>query len=205
MAALQNTPSTSSSGTAAVEFAIRGSPSARNPFTSELPSAPLLVAASMDETMVVAGVGTVLDSMVQLANRGKPPHSMTCFHSSRAPNISVTEYLARMQRFLGCSTECYILGVLYIDRLIKRRPWIAVTALSCHRLVLCSLVLAAKFQDDKFYSNDFYARVGGLRLQELNALEINFMKLLDWQVHTMPEEYEFYRDLVYRAAVGQTT
>jgi len=161
--------------------------------------------APVDDAMVVEGVGAILDNMVQLSNRGKQTHSMTCFHSARAPSISVKDYLARMQRFLGCSGECYILSLLYIDRLVKRRSWIQVTALSCHRLVLCSLVLAAKFQDDKFYSNDFYARVGGLKLQELNALELSFMKLLDWKVHTLPQEYEYYRDLVCRAATSSVT
>lgn len=198
--AVQKAPS--NCGPSEVEFHAARLASAQKSSPSEPTSQPHPVPTSVDENMVVAGVGAVLDSMVERADRGNLPYSNTCFHSAQPPNLSVKYYLARLQRYLGCSGECYILGLLYIDRLLKRRPWVAVTSLTAHRLVLCSLVLAAKFQDDKFYSNGFYARVGGLTLQELNALEFEFMKLLDWQVHTMPDEYAFYNALVCRAAAA---
>jgi ABC-type multidrug transport system ATPase subunit len=54
---------------------------------------------------------------------------------------------------------------------------------------LVAAVVAVKFQDDKHYSNIYYAKVGGVSTQELGALEINFMTMLDWRVHVTEEEY----------------
>lgn len=46
------------------------------------------------------------------------------------------------------------------------------------RVILTAVVLAAKFFDDRYYSNRFYAAVGGVRTKELNALEADFLRLI---------------------------
>lgn len=90
-----------------------------------------------------------------------------------------------------------------------------------HRVILTSVVLAAKFFDDRYYSNKFYAAVGGVRTKELNALEAEFLRLIskpypdvrvlvcifittvsDWNLHTLPEEYEAYRMSVWSSSTS---
>jgi hypothetical protein len=39
-----------------------------------------------------------------------------------------------------------------------------------HRLFMITVVLAAKFLDDSFYKNTFYAKVAGFNSAELNQL-----------------------------------
>jgi len=144
----------------------------------------------------VTGLGIVLTRMTSMCNKPQRP---TFFHSRVAPRMSVSSYLTRIHKYFGCSDECFVLALIYIDRLVKIHPAITVSALSCHRLLLTAVMLAAKFHDDLFYSNAHYAKVGGLSLSEMCALESRFLNLLCWKLYVSPEEYESYRGLVCNA------
>lgn len=122
------------------------------------------------------------------------------FYSRRPPAISIKLYLERMHRFFACSDECFVLALVYISRVVKRAPSISICRLSVHRVVFLAMVLAAKVHDDLSYSNRFYAKVGGLPTQEVNALELQFLKLLDWKLNVRPNEYELYHSFVCQAA-----
>lgn len=92
----------------------------------------------------------------------------------------------------------FVLCLIYIDRAIKRDDTFAVSALNVHRCVMCrfvsrgyafirrlvltALTIAAKFHDDIYYSNAFYARVGGVSVAELNTLELTLLKMIGRQV-----------------------
>ena len=54
-----------------------------------------------------------------------------------------------------------MVALIYIDRIIESRN-VVLTALNVHRLLITSLMLAAKFFDDLFYNNAFYAKLGTL-------------------------------------------
>lgn len=127
---------------------------------------------------------------------------MTCFHAVRPPAMSIKDYMLRIQRYFGCSGSCYALGLIYIDRLVKRHPDIVVSQLSCHRLLITSMMVAAKFHDDVFFSNTYYARIGGVKVQEINALEARFVQLLEWKFQVLPEEYSAYQDTLREASAA---
>ena len=56
------------------------------------------------------------------------------------------------------------------------------------------MVLAIKYNEDDYYSNKYYAKVGGINLDELNSLEYNFLILLDFDVFIDEETYEKYKE-----------
>jgi len=123
------------------------------------------------------------------------------FHAMRAPRMTIGDYFLRMQQYFDCSNECYVIAFVYIDRLAKRQPSMMVDNLSCHRLFFVSTVIALKFQDDDYHDNAYYAKVGGLSLKELNRLEREFVRMLDWSLHVDAEQYATYRDMML-SAVG---
>ncbi len=47
---------------------------------------------------------------------------------------------------------------------------------------------AAKLTDDNFYNNAFYAKIGGVATRELNRLELELLKLLDFRLLVPAEE-----------------
>jgi hypothetical protein len=59
-------------------------------------------------------------------------------------------------------------------------------------LILTAVLLASKFYNDVFFGNHFVAYVGGVDLKEINILEKEFLRFLNWKLWVDPGEYEFY-------------
>jgi hypothetical protein len=153
----------------------------------------------MKKHVAVVGLGAALERMSLVAAL---PGVVTPFHSTVPPRMDIHKYVACIGEHFGCSSECFVLGLLYIDRLVKAHPRMVMSPLSCHRCVLTSVMLAAKFHDDVVYRNTYYAEVGGVRVQELNALERLFVSLLGWKLNVHPEEYELYQGIVVNMAAA---
>jgi hypothetical protein len=108
----------------------------------------------------------------------------------------------RIAKYFQCSNECFVLCLVYIDRIVKLHPEFTISNLNIHRLLVTSIMLAVKFFDDVYYSNSYYARVGGVKTKEVNGLEAQFLQLIDWKLHVSPQEYDQYRNHVYVAVTG---
>lgn len=55
-------------------------------------------------------------------------------------------------------------------------------------------MVAAKYADDFFYKNDYYAKVGGISKNEINQLEIELLSILNYHLHVREEELNIYLD-----------
>jgi hypothetical protein len=55
-------------------------------------------------------------------------------------------------------------------------------------------MVSAKFFDDKYYNNAYYARVGGVSAKEMNAMELEFLYLVNFKLHVTPDVFQQYRD-----------
>ena len=60
-------------------------------------------------------------------------------------------------------------------------------------------MLSAKFYDDLYYSNAYYAKVGGVKINELNSLEAAFLEMIEFRLFVSPEEFEQYKNHVILA------
>lgn len=76
------------------------------------------------------------------------PNNLTIFHGLRAPSISIGKYLERIFKYTSCSPSCFVVGYIFIDRLIHRQPDLLVTSLNVHRLLVTSVMVATKILDD---------------------------------------------------------
>mmetsp|Transcript_36193 Transcript_36193/g.41992 ORF Transcript_36193/g.41992 Transcript_36193/m.41992 type:complete len:426 (-) Transcript_36193:378-1655(-) len=157
---------------------------------------------------VVRVLAVVLERLVaaneQVAlSRSADPSQITKFHALKAPGISVLAYLERIHKYASCSTECFVLALIYIDRLIQKNNFL-LTELNVHRVVITAVLLAAKFFDDAYYNNAYYAKVGGVMVQEMNSLEVEFLFRINFNLHAIPEVYSKYqRELLCHAASEQ--
>lgn len=61
------------------------------------------------------------------------------------------------------------------------------------RIVMASILLSVKFNEDDFYSNTYYAKVGGISLKEMNLLENEFLSLIQYDVFVSEDIYEKYK------------
>jgi len=108
-----------------------------------------------------------------------------------------------IHKYASCSNECFILALIYIDRLIQRNNFL-LTELNVHRVVICAVLLAAKFFDDAYYNNAYYAKVGGVLVSEINGLEVDFLFRINFSLHVSPEEFEKYRAELLQQATAPT-
>lgn len=54
-------------------------------------------------------------------------------------------------------------------------------------------MVAAKFIDDCFYNNAYYAKVGGVSNDEINALELDFLFLINFSLDVSNDVFSEYR------------
>ncbi|KAI0645425.1 cyclin-domain-containing protein [Trametes meyenii] len=125
------------------------------------------------------------------------PESLTRFHSRTPPGISVLDYLRRIVRFTKAERSCLLITLHYIDQISARMPVFVLSSLTCHRFVIASIAVSSKCLCDTFCSNSVYAKVGGIPVGELNVLEREFLRMIDWQLTCTREVLqEYYVNLV---------
>lgn len=130
------------------------------------------------------------DEAAMSGSRKNAP-SLTRFHSREPPGISVAAYLQRLHKYFDCSSECFVLCFIYIERILSsNKEYLSLSSLTVHRILVTALMIAAKYYDDMYYSNSYYSKVGGLRVSEINTLEWQFLSLLKWECAVSVEEYE---------------
>jgi hypothetical protein len=90
--------------------------------------------------------------------------------------------------------------VFYIDRLCLLYPVFNMNSLTVHRFLIASATVAAKGLCDTFWTNNTYARIGGVTLKELALLELDFLQRMDWKIIPDPNILiDYYLNLVERA------
>jgi len=117
---------------------------------------------------------------------------VTRFHALRPPQITIKFYLQRIAKYSSCSEECFILALIYIDRLIRRNGKFLVNSLNVHRLVITSVMLGAKFFDDQYFNNKYFGKVGGVSGREMNLLEIEFLFMINFDLFVKIDLYKMY-------------
>ncbi|EFJ42348.1 cyclin [Volvox carteri f. nagariensis] len=117
-----------------------------------------------------------------------PTGKLTVFHGLRPPPIGLQAYVERVAKYTKCSPVCFVMSMVYMDLLGQRDPDMLPSPLNVHRLLLSGVMLAAKLTDDHYFNNAFYGRVGGVSVQEMNRLELEMLRLLDYRLHVPWEE-----------------
>jgi len=82
---------------------------------------------------------------------------ITMFHGSKAPSLSIYRYTERIHRYAQCSPVCFVAAFAYILRYLQRPEATStarrLTSLNVHRLLITSLLVAAKFLERQLISS----------------------------------------------------
>jgi len=142
---------------------------------------------------LVEVLSDVLTRLCERNDRFMMNHTpVTRFQALRAPQIAIKAYLKRIVKYSNCSEECFILALIYIDRLIKVNEKFMLNSLNVHRLMITSVMLGAKFFDDQYYNNAHFGKVGGVSCKEINLLEIEFVFMINFNLYVDTDLYETY-------------
>eukprot|EP00735_Rhodelphis_limneticus_P010344 TRINITY_DN3075_c0_g1::TRINITY_DN3075_c0_g1_i1::g.22316::m.22316 TRINITY_DN3075_c0_g1::TRINITY_DN3075_c0_g1_i1::g.22316 ORF type:complete len:227 (-),score=2.09,sp/O80513/CCU41_ARATH/54.11/3e-49,Cyclin/PF08613.6/2.8e-35,Cyclin/PF08613.6/1.3e+04,Cyclin_N/PF00134.18/2.4e-10 TRINITY_DN3075_c0_g1_i1:658-1272(-) len=160
-----------------------------------------LVGTDDAEKRIVPVLSCVLNQLIARNDRlAFNPQHLTVFHALKPPAISIQKYLERIFMYASCSKGCFIVALIYIDRVIQRHNNFLLTSLNVHRLLITSVMLAAKFFDDIYYNNAYYAKVGGVPNTEINSLELEFLFMINFSLNVAPEVFDQYeRELAFHS------
>eukprot|EP00013_Stygamoeba_regulata_P020077 CAMPEP_0177646510 /NCGR_PEP_ID=MMETSP0447-20121125/9811_1 /TAXON_ID=0 /ORGANISM="Stygamoeba regulata, Strain BSH-02190019" /LENGTH=211 /DNA_ID=CAMNT_0019149045 /DNA_START=636 /DNA_END=1271 /DNA_ORIENTATION=+ len=137
----------------------------------------------------------VLEHLVRNGDKAmaaSPLKEPSPFFAVRPPSISIGNYLDRAVRYAVCKPECFVIALILIDRIKQHNKGYVICSTNIHRLLITSLLLASKFYDDVYYNNAYFARVGGISVEEMNGLELDFLFLIKFALFIEEREYDRY-------------
>ncbi|CAL9236947.1 unnamed protein product [Arabidopsis halleri] len=117
---------------------------------------------------------------------------VSVFHGLSRPTITIESYLERIFKYANCSPSCFVVAYVYLDRFTHRQPSLPINSFNVHRLLITSVMVAAKFLDDLYYNNAYYAKVGGISTKEMNFLELDFLFGLGFELNVTPNTFNAY-------------
>ncbi|KAL0007522.1 cyclin-U4-1 [Quercus lobata] len=165
--------------------------------------------AELENPNLMPKLITFLSSLLQKVadsndlNRQFQPQKISVFHGLSRPTISIQSYLERIFKYANCSPSCYIVAYVYLDRFAQSQPALPVNSFNVHRLLITSVMVAAKFMDDIYYNNAYYAKVGGISTIEMNFLEVDFLFGLGFRLNVTPNTFHIYCSYLQREMMMQ--
>lgn len=143
--------------------------------------------------------------------------NVLAFHGTNVPGITLHAYLMRALKYCPATNDVFLSLLVYFDRIAKRannlqkkkktgsdedstesEQLFVMDSYNIHRLIISGITVSSKFISDIFYKNLRYAKVGGLPLEELNYLELQFLLLLDFKLMISVEDLQNYGDLLLK-------
>lgn len=157
--------------------------------------------ALRDANYVIDVISEILDEIVTESENESHPEesyygeSLSLFLSKKPPVISINQYLRRIMKYSKLEPSTIVLSLIYIDRVCEISN-VQLTPYNIHRLLLACLVISIKYNEDDYYSNEYYAKVGGISLKELNVLEYTILIILNFELFIDNELYENYENQI---------
>lgn len=115
---------------------------------------------------------------------------LQCFDAKQVPEITIMEFLDRFAVYLKTDSSTYFVSYVLIERLAKLNPGLLITPLNVHRLLVTAITVTEKILNDFYWRNTDYAIVGAITNEELNFLEVEFIKGINYDLGIAREEYE---------------
>ena len=116
----------------------------------------------------------------------------------RNPSISIKDYLERLYKYTKMNSSTIILILIYIDRLCNINKF-KLTYYNIHKLILSSMVVAIKYNEDEYYPMRIYAKLGGISKAEMCFLEFYFVSLVKFNLFVTKELFDKYNDYISSA------
>lgn len=115
------------------------------------------------------------------------------FTSKSIPSISINDYIERIKKYMKIENNTLILGLIYLDRFCAKNS-IILTEYNTHRLYFISVLTSLKYQEDIYYKNTFYAKICGVKVEDLNEMEYEFVINMNFDFYVNVVLYKKYKD-----------
>ena len=138
-------------------------------------------------------LNTILDKNKNLKNYKDilKKQSLMYFSANTIPNITIKDYLVRIQNYSEVERSTLILSLILIDRMC-RKSGVLLTHYNIHRILFSSLLVSIKYNEDSYFDNNFYSQIAGVKPNELKLLEYTFLEYNDFNIYVKDVEYQQY-------------
>ncbi|KAL1917296.1 uncharacterized protein VTP21DRAFT_4952 [Calcarisporiella thermophila] len=116
--------------------------------------------------------------------------------SSSSPSHAFKKFCTQTLTATQLSESVVLLSLKYIAKLLQSNPAIQGAEGSEYRLFTVALMLANKFLDDNTYTNKTWSDLTGLRLFELNIMEIEFLDVLRFRLFVSVKEFNDWKSIL---------
>ena len=114
------------------------------------------------------------------------------FSLNKTPKINLLQYLYRVIKYIGIERSTLISALIYLNRFINTTT-IYLTEFNIHQILIISIIISYKMNEDIIYTNDFLSEVAGISLNIFNELEIEYFKLINYNLFISEKEYTKYK------------
>ena len=154
-----------------------------------------------EELKKLSTIEIISDLLVNICEENKTKkcnknYLLKSFTNKNIPSISIKDYLLRLSKHSKINESTIILILIYIDRICNMNHFI-LTYYNIHKMILAAFILAIKYNEDCYYSMNYYSKIGGISLSELNNLESEYLILIGYNLFIQAKLYDkYYNDLM---------
>ena len=113
------------------------------------------------------------------------------FYLEQIPNISLEYFINHLFKYTNMSISSLILAIIYIDQFCEKFRYV----LSMHnifRILLIFIYISIKVNEDTNIKPDFYSKVAGVSIKDLNMLEFQMCVAMNFDFYIKSDYYQEY-------------
>ena len=117
------------------------------------------------------------------------------FYSNYIPSISTKNYLFRIVNYTEIEDNTIIIALIYIDRICEIAK-IMLNPYNIHKIIFTAILLAIKYNEDIIFNFEYYSKVAGISIKEMQILERDFSILIRFKFFVSKEYFEKYKKYI---------
>ena len=157
-------------------------------FESQCPISPSLKNHIINA--IVANLKEIIEENKK-NNKNKYILKDNIFYLENLPPISLEKYVQHLAKFTQMNISTLILAVMYIDEFCEKYKYF-LTLNNIYRLILISVFISLKYNEDIFTNEHEYASIAGVSVEDLKNLEFQMCVALDFSFFIKSDNYQQY-------------
>ena len=139
---------------------------------------------------IIANLNDIIEENRKRINR-KYISKDNLFYLEKLPNISLGDYIIYLTNSYKINISTLILAVIYLDKFCEKFKYV-LTMHNIYRIILISIFISIKYNEDIFVNAKIYAQIAGVRIEDLLNLEYNMCVALEFGFYVKEELYQQY-------------
>ena len=152
----------------------------QSPYTSYLK--PHIIKA------IVNNLNEIMEENKQMGNSQLKDN---LFYLDQIPDVSLEEYIYHLLKYTEISISTLIIAIIYIDQFCEKYRYV-LSMHNIHRILLIFVYLSIKFNEDIKIKEDYYAKIAGVSVKDLNTLEYQICVGMNFDFYVKSEYYQQY-------------